>query len=65
VSGPAQWLRFLGKRRPVDLQDQAQYDEQVSRPAAAPIDHQLPDTQLGEHLGRGAHRTAPGRHRDK
>jgi hypothetical protein len=60
-------LRFLGKRRPSSLEDQGSYDEQVSRPAAKPVKHALPDTQLGHHLGeRGAERRAApgvGRHR--
>lgn len=65
MSAGTHWLRFLGKRRPTSAADQAQYDEQVTRPKAEPVAHQLPDTQHGERLGRGAHRTAEGRHREK
>lgn len=63
VSAGTHWLRFLGMRRPTSAADQSEYDEQVSRPKAEPVAHELPQHELGERLGRGAHRTTGGRHR--
>jgi hypothetical protein len=61
------WLAFLGKRRPATLEEHASYDEQVSRPPAQPVAHELPEHQAGTPLGdRGQHRKAGpgvGRHR--
>lgn len=51
------WLTYLGGRRPQTLRTQGQYDEAVSRPAAAPVAHDNGPNVAGERLGRG-----PGRH---
>lgn len=47
------WLVYLGKRRPDNLKDQAEYDETIARQAPAPVAHDNGPSIEGHHLGRG------------
>ena len=50
------FMKFLGKRRPTSLADQANYSETVSRPKAEPKAHPNPKGIQGQSLGKGAGR---------